>query len=156
MKANEFLGELKRRNVYKTAVAYCVFAWLLVQIATQVFPFFEIPIWAVRLVILFLLIGFPVVLVFAWAFEITPEGLKRTEEVPPHESITHRTGRKLTAVIAVIVALAAMLFLIQQRQWVSFPSSASRSSRDAPAGSIPDKSIAVLPFENRSDDKQNS
>lgn len=156
VKANEFLGELKRRNVYKTAVAYCVFAWLLIQVATQTFPFFDIPTWAVRLVILFLLIGFPVVLVFAWAFEITPEGLKRTEEVPPQESITHRTGRKLTALIAVILALAAMLFLIQQRQWVSFPSGATHSSSDAPAGAIPDKSIAVLPFENRSDDKQNS
>jgi TolB-like protein/Tfp pilus assembly protein PilF len=156
VKANEFLGELKRRNVYKTAVAYCVCAWLLIQVATQVFPFFEIPLWAVRLVILFLLIGFPAVLVFAWAFEITPEGLKRTEEVPPHQSITHRTGRKLTGVIAVIVALAAMLFLIQQRQWISFSPNASSSSWNASSGVIPDKSIAVLPFENRSDDKQNS
>src|SRR5205085_9563231 len=94
MKAGEFLGELKRRNVYKAGVAYGVFAWLLIQIATQVFPIFDIPNWAVRLVILILLIGLPVMLVFAWIFEITPEGLKRTQEVPRDDSITHRTGRK--------------------------------------------------------------
>ena len=78
---HSFFAELKRRNVYKVAVAYAVVAWLLIQIATQVFPFFEIPNWAVRLVVLLLIIGFPVALVLAWAFEITPEGIKRTEDV---------------------------------------------------------------------------
>lgn len=159
MKAGEFLGELKRRNVYKTAVAYGVFAWLLIQIATQVFPFFGIPIWAVRLVILFLLIGLPVALVFAWAFEITPEGIKRTGDVPPDESIAHRTGRKLTAAIAVIVALATMLLLLQQLRPKTSTSTAgaqNSSSDTAPTSVIPEKSIAVLPFENRSDDRQNS
>ena len=159
MKTREFLGELKRRNVYKTAVAYGVFAWLLIQVATQVFPFFDIPSWWIRLIILLLLIGLPVALVFSWAFEITPEGLKRTEEVPPEESITHRTGRKLTAAIAVIVALAAMLFLIQQLRpkTAATTAAANSSSRDATLPlNIPEKSIAVLPFENRSDDKQNS
>jgi TolB-like protein/Tfp pilus assembly protein PilF len=156
VKTSEFLGELKRRNVYKTAVAYGVFAWLVIQVATQVFPFFEIPSWAVRLVILFLLIGLPVVLVFSWAFEITPEGLKRTEEVPPAESITHRTGRKLTAAIAVIIALAATLFLIQllrpKTSAVTFEASNGTGVRLV----VTEKSIAVLPFENRSDEKQNS
>src|SRR5437868_8968860 len=71
-----FFGELKRRNVYKIAVAYAVVAWLLIQIATQVFPFFEIPNWAVRLVVLVIMIGFPVALILAWAFELTPEGIK--------------------------------------------------------------------------------
>jgi hypothetical protein len=74
-----FFGELKRRNVYKVAVAYGVVAWLVIQVATQVFPFFEIPNWAVRLVVLLIVIGFPIALVLAWAFELTPEGLKRTE-----------------------------------------------------------------------------
>ena len=72
MDPKKFLGELKRRNVYKVAVAYAVVAWLLIQAATQVFPFFEIPNWAIRLVVLLLIIGFPVALVFAWAFELTP------------------------------------------------------------------------------------
>src|ERR1700694_672430 len=80
-KRASFLAELKRRNVYKVAVAYAIVGWLLVQVATQVFPFFEIPNWAVRLVVLAIVIGFPVALVIAWAFELTPEGLKRTDDV---------------------------------------------------------------------------
>src|SRR2546423_14773249 len=76
-----FFAELKRRNVYKVAVAYAVIAWLLVQVATQVFPFLEIPNWVVRLVIALVVIGFPIALVIAWAFEATPEGFKRTEDV---------------------------------------------------------------------------
>src|ERR1700736_4443490 len=74
-----FFSELKRRNVYKVAVAYAVVGWLSVQVATQVFPFFEIPNWTVRLVVLLIIVGFPIALVIAWAFELTPEGLKRTE-----------------------------------------------------------------------------
>ena len=74
-----FFAELKRRNVYKVAVAYAVVAWLLMQVASQIFPFFEIPNWIVRLVILLLVIGFPIALIIAWAFEVTPEGIKRTE-----------------------------------------------------------------------------
>ena len=77
----KFFAELKRRNVYKVAVAYAVIGWLLVQVTTQVFPFFEIPNWAVRLVVLAIVIGFPIALVIAWAFELTPQGLKRTEDV---------------------------------------------------------------------------
>src|SRR3989441_12790493 len=79
MKIDNFFAELKRRNVYKVAVAYAVVAWLLMQIASQIFPFFEIPNWAVRLVVLLLIIGFPIALIIAWAFEVTPEGIKRTE-----------------------------------------------------------------------------
>ena len=80
---HSFFAELKRRNVYKVAIAYAVVGWLLIQVATQVFPFFEIPNWAVRLVVLAIVIGFPIALVIAWAFELTPEGLKRTEDVDP-------------------------------------------------------------------------
>src|SRR5262252_10428011 len=76
---SSFFAELKRRNVYKVAVAYAVVAWLLIQIATQVFPFFEIPNWAVRLVVLLLILGFPIALILSWAFELTPQGIKRTE-----------------------------------------------------------------------------
>ncbi len=97
MNLSNFFAELKRRNVYKVAVAYAVVAWLLIQIATQVFPFFEIPNWAVRLVVLVLIIGFPVALIFSWAYEITPEGIKRESEVEADKSITRRTGRKIVA-----------------------------------------------------------
>src|ERR1700693_915373 len=79
MSEGNFFSELKRRNVYKVAVAYAIVGWLLVQIATQVFPFLEIPNWVVRLVIALVVIGFPIALVLAWAFEATPEGIKRTE-----------------------------------------------------------------------------
>jgi len=90
-----FFAELKRRNVYKVAIAYGVVAWLLMQVASQIFPFFEIPNWAVRLVVLLLIIGFPVALILAWAFELTPEGIKRAEDVDLTKSTTRRTSHKL-------------------------------------------------------------
>src|SRR5438270_7978669 len=94
MNFNNFFAELKRRHVYKVAVAYAVVGWLLVQVATQVFPFFEIPSWGVRLIVLAIAIGFPIALVIAWAFELTPQGLKRTEDVDPFES---RSGQVFAA-----------------------------------------------------------
>src|SRR5712671_428778 len=100
MNWRRFLGELQRRNVYRVAVTYAVVSWVLIQIATQIFPFFDIPTWAVRVVVLLLVLGFPVALILAWAFELTPEGIKRTEEVPPDQSIRHHTGRKLLAIVA--------------------------------------------------------
>src|SRR4051794_6006752 len=116
-----FLGELQRRNVYRVAVTYTVVSWVLIQIATQVFPSFDIPAWAVRLVVLLLILGFPVALIVAWAFELTPKGLKRTDEVLPHESIAHHTGRKLLAVAAIAVAVAIGLFLVPfaRRSWTA-------------------------------------
>src|SRR3954469_13000706 len=145
MNWRRFLGELQRRNVYRVAVTYTVVSWVLIQITTQVFPFFEIPTWAVRAVILLLVLGFPVALILAWAFELTPEGIKRTEDVPPHESIRHHTGRKLLALAAVAAAIAAALFLVQfaRRSWTT-------AKQDSPpaleiTGAIPEKSIAVLP-----------
>jgi TolB-like protein/Flp pilus assembly protein TadD len=105
----QFFVELKRRKVYRVAVGYIVVAWVLVQVATQVFPFFEVPNWTVRLVILGLCLGFPIAVILAWAYDITPTGIKRTEEVAP-----------------------------------------------PPAPEVPEKSIAVLPFENLSDDRENT
>src|SRR5262250_949733 len=108
-----FFSELKRRNVYKVAVAYAVVSWLLIQIATQVFPFFEIPNWAVRLVVILLILGFPIALILSWAFEITPEGIKRESEVARGESITHHTGRKIVALTIVLAIIAAGMFVFQ-------------------------------------------
>jgi len=79
MNLRNFFAELRRRNVYKVAVAYAVVGWVIAQIATQIFPFLEIPNWIVRLVIILIAIGFPIALVIAWAFEITPQGIERTE-----------------------------------------------------------------------------
>src|SRR6185436_9715952 len=150
-----FLGELQRRNVYRVAVTYTVVSWLLIQIATQVFPFFEIPAWAERLVVLLLVLGFPVALIVAWAFEFTPEGLKRTEEVPPHESIAHHTGRKLLAVAAVAGAVAVGLVLVPfaRRGWTAGKQDSSPSRESVPV--VPEKSIAVLPFSNLSTEAEN-
>ena len=83
MNALNFFAELKRRNVYKVAVTYAVVAWLVIQVATQVLPIFEIPNWGIRLIVLLIVVGFPIALVTAWAFELTPEGIKRTEDVDP-------------------------------------------------------------------------
>src|SRR5476651_1763490 len=104
MNSRNFFAELKRRNVYKVAVAYAVVGWLLVQIATQVFPFFEIPNWAVRLVVLVIMIGFPIALVIAWAFELTPGGLKRTEDV---DQATEKRGKSHAWIY--VVAIGAVL-----------------------------------------------
>src|SRR6266516_6992815 len=99
MNSPNFFSELKRRNVYKVAVAYAVVSWLIIQIATQVFPFFGIPNWAVRLVVLLLILGFPAALVLSWAFEITPEGIKFEGDVD--RRTPRKIGRKLTALIII-------------------------------------------------------
>jgi RNA polymerase sigma factor (sigma-70 family) len=96
MTAPNFFAELKQRNVYKVAIAYGVVAWLLMQVASQIFPFFEIPNWAVRLVVLLLIIGFPVAVILAWAFDLTPEGIKRANDVSISKSIALKS-RNLTA-----------------------------------------------------------
>src|SRR5947199_9433276 len=104
MNARSFFSELKRRRVYNVAVAYVVVAWLFIQVATQVFPFFSIPNWVVRLIVLLTIIGFPIAVVCAWAFEVTSEGIKLEGQVD--HTITRKTGRKLTALIVIIEAVA--------------------------------------------------
>src|SRR5437773_11203681 len=101
MSSRNFFAELKRRNVYKVAVGYAVVGWLLIQVATQVFPFFEIPNWGVRLIVLLIVIGFPIALVIAWAFELTPEGLKRTEFA---DELPKKSARSRAWIYVVIVA----------------------------------------------------
>jgi len=153
MSDRNFFAELKRRNVYKGAVAYAVVSWLLIQIATQVFPFFDFPNWAVRLVVLLTIVGFPVAVVFSWAFELTPEGIKREGEVDRSRSITRRTGRELTALIVVVAALAAGVTLFR---FLPSQRGAAQEKQLPPAAEIDSKSIAVLPFENFSAEKANA
>mgnify|MGYP001791700264 CR=1 FL=1 len=151
MNARSFFTELKRSRVYSVAVAYVVVAWLLIQVATQVFPFFNIPNWIVRLVVLLAIIGFPIAVVCAWAFEITPEGIKLEEDVD--RRIKRKTGRKLTALIVIVAAMAAgvTVFRFQHLQ------QASEAAKQPPrAVAIESKSIAVLPFENLSEEKANA
>ncbi len=154
MASRNFFSELKRRNVYKVAVAYLVASWLLIQIATQVFPFFDIPNWAVRLVVLILILGFPAALIFSWAFEITPEGIKRESDIGVGKSITRKTGRKLVGLTVVLAVVAASLFVFQL---VRPKAEAGKSVASQPAGEakaeVSPKSVAVLAFDNLSDDK---
>src|SRR5438067_5093692 len=150
MNARSFFSELKRRRVYSVAVAYVVVAWLFIQVATQVFPFFSIPNWVVRLIVLLTIIGFPIAVVCAWAFEVTSEGIKLEGEVD--RTITRKTGRKLTALIVIVAAVAAgvTVFRFQHLQ------QATKAAKQLPlAVAIESKSLAVLPFENRSEDKAN-
>src|SRR5215471_16077699 len=151
---HSFFAELKRRNVYKVAVAYLIASWLLIQIATQVFPFFEIPNWAVRLVVLILILGFPAALIFSWAFEITPEGIKRESEIESDKSITRKTGRKLIGLTVVLAVIAASLLLFQLVRPKAEPEKAiaTQSPEEAKA-QVSSNSVAVLAFDNLSDDK---
>ena len=139
MKIDNFFSELKRRNVYKVAVAYAIVGWLLVQVTTQVFPIFEIPNWALRLIVLAIIIGFPIALVIAWAFELTPEGLKRTEDV----DLATQTRRKSHAWIYVVIVgvlLSVGLFFVGRYT--------AQNTTSAVRTESPAKSIAVLPFDN--------
>jgi adenylate cyclase len=142
MDQRNFFAELKRRNVYKVAVAYAVVGWLLVQIATQVFPFFEIPNWAVRLVVLLIIIGFPIALVIAWAFESTPQGIKRTEAADAAGQ--HSRGKAWIYVVVIGAALSFGLFFLGRY-------TAGNNSSASPTA-LPEKSIAVLPFDNQNRD----
>src|SRR5207342_385406 len=138
-----FFGELKRRNVYKVAVAYAVVGWLLIQVATQVFPFLEIPNWMIRLVILLTAFGFPVALIIAWAFELTPEGVKRTEDADAARQ--HSRGGVWIAVVVIAAMLSLGLFFLGRYT----ARNATTRQSDA-AAAIADKSIAVLPLVNTS------
>jgi TolB-like protein/Tfp pilus assembly protein PilF len=154
-----FFSEVKRRNIIRAAAVYAAAGWLLVQVATQVFPFFHIAEWVVRAIIVAALLGLVPFVAFTWFYEITPDGLKRQSEVPRAESITHLTARKLDRWIIMLLVLIAALMLVQ-----IFVLPKTRAGNDAAAGAAtaadanaaPAKSIAVLPFENLSKDENNA
>jgi TolB-like protein/Tfp pilus assembly protein PilF len=145
MNPNQFFGELRRRNVYKVAVAYAVVGWLLIQVATQVFPFLEVPSWAIRLIILAIAIGFPVALMISWAFELTPQGIRRTEDADAAGQRSH--GGIWIAVVLIAAALSFGLFFLGR-----YTASHSTSRHGEAATPISEKSIAVLPLLNESGD----
>ena len=155
MSERNLFAELKRRNVYKVAVAYIVASWLLIQAASIFFPAFDAPASATRILIIILVLGFPIALALSWAFEITSEGIKRESEIEASKSITHHTGRKIVALTAVLAMLAVGLLAFQL--WGPKRSTAAKTNVPSESvGPIPEKSIAVLPFENLSDDKANA
>ncbi|MCA1659142.1 MAG: hypothetical protein LC642_01160, partial [Verrucomicrobiaceae bacterium] len=150
MNPRNFFSELKRRNVYRVAVAYAVVAWLLIQIATQLFPFFEIPNWAVRLVVLLLALGFPIALILAWAFELTPEGIQLTagakQESAPRKRMRRPVFWSLIG-LGVVAALFLSLHLLRPA-----PPAPAKDAGQPPGR----RAVAVLPFENLSEDKANA
>src|SRR2546422_9176857 len=107
MEPATFLTELERRKVYRVAVAYAIVAWLLIQAASILFPTFEAPLWVMKVFVSAVILGFPVALILAWAFELTPEGIRRSEEIPPREPETSKTGSRWTAIIVAAAVLAA-------------------------------------------------
>jgi TolB-like protein/cytochrome c-type biogenesis protein CcmH/NrfG len=155
MATGNFFAELKRRNVYKVAVAYAVVGWLVVQISSTVLPTFHAPEWVVQTLIVLVALGFPIALVIAWAFELTPEGIKRTEDVD--RPAAARQPRKYTWIFVVIVgaALSVGLFFVGRYSGGNTPTARPNAgaAHTEAATTIPQKSIAVLPFENLSDDK---
>jgi TolB-like protein/Tfp pilus assembly protein PilF len=157
VRIDNFFAELKRRNVYKVAVAYAVVAWLVIQAASIFLPAFNAPQWAMQIIILILMIGFPVALAFSWAFEITPEGIKLESEIEPTKSIARRTGRKIVAATIALAVVAAGLFvyqLVRTRSTITPRQDASAARTEA--ATVSNKSIAVLPFDNLSGDPQNA
>jgi TolB-like protein/Tfp pilus assembly protein PilF len=139
--------ELKRRNVYRAAVAYGVVAWFLTQLTTQVFPFFEIPNSAVRFVVIALAAGFPIAMLLSWIYEFTPEGVVRTEDLDPVKarSVQRRSGRLLDFIIIGALLLVIAMLVVGRLPFY-------RQTGE----SMSQKSIAVLPFENRSEEKANA
>ena len=145
MNAAQFLSELKRRNVYRAGVVYIMTSWVVIQVATQIFPLFEIPKWIVRLMVVLLVTGLPIALALAWAYELTPKGIVKTDELPArrrHWPLVHRIYTGVIGVLAIAIAFLLYLRLAPNPK---------KSMAD-----VPEKSIAVLPFANYSDEKENA
>jgi len=153
--------ELKRRNVLRVAIAYLAGSWLLIEVSETLFPVYGFSDAAIRLVVTVLAIGFPLLLIFSWVYELTPEGLKLEKDIDPSVSVTHHTGKKLDRIIIVLLALALGYFAVDK--FVLEPArvsdlveeTAQQARSEALVESYGDKSIAVLPFVNMSDDAGN-
>ncbi len=146
MKIHSFFSELRRRNVYKVAVAYAVAGWALAQGIAQVLPVFDIPNWVVRLIVLLIIIGLPIALGLAWAFELTPQGIKRTEAADAMPGAARQKKHAWIYVVVIGGLLSTGLFFLGRY---------SAATRQSPTD-LPAKSIAVLPFDNLSEEKGNA
>jgi TolB-like protein/Tfp pilus assembly protein PilF len=151
VKSNNFFAELKRRNVYKVAVAYIVAGWALSQGLAQVLPVFDVPNWTIRLIVLLIIVGLPVALVLAWTFEITPEGIKRTETADRMPAAEQRKKHTWIYIVVLGAIVSITLFLLGRYSAISGVPRGSEA-----ATGIPQKSIAVLPFDNLSGDPENA
>ena len=159
MSDRNFFAELKRRNVIRMAGLYLVGAWLLTQVASTVLPMFDVPEWLPRSVVTLLAIGFIPMLILSWVFELTPEGFKRDADVLPEQSIAPQTARRMDRMIIIVLVLALTYFAFDKfvlaRRRVAEESRVSVATNES-ATSINGKSIAVLPFDNLSEDKTNA
>ena len=167
-----FFAEVKRRNVIRVAGLYLVAAWLITQVSATLLPAFEAPPWVLRAIVMLLAIGFVPTLIFSWIYELTPEGIKRDADVPLEQSIGHVTARRIDFAIIAVLLLALVYFAIDK--FVLAPqrgapptvvatsdqkhldAASAVAAAPAAASAIPEKSIAVLPFDNLSDDKSNA
>ena len=148
MKIDNFFAELKRRNVYKVAVAYIVAGWALSQGIAQVFPVFDVPNWLIRSIVILIIVGLPIALVLAWSFEITPEGIKRTETADAMPATARRKKHVWIYVVVIGAILSIGLFFLGRYT--------AQTPRQSEAATVPQKSIAVLPFDNLSRDPDNA
>jgi TolB-like protein len=142
-----FFSELKRRNVFRVGIAYAIVAWLILQVLDVVLPILLLPDWVAKVILLVLITGLPLALVFAWAYELTPEGVKREVEVDRTKSITSQTGRKLDFAIIAVLAFAVIFFALDKFLWANLETPSSGKTDDR-------RSIAVLPFVNMSGDPE--
>ncbi len=147
MSQRNFFAELRRRNVFRAAAFYAASAWLLVQVATQVFPFFHFAEWIVRCVIVAAAIGFPFRVLFAWFYQWTPQGLQREQEAGPLQPEARQSRRNVDRWIIAMLAIAVVLLLTDKLVL---------RERAGQITGRPEKSIAVLPFENLSEEKANA
>jgi TolB-like protein/Tfp pilus assembly protein PilF len=150
MDSGNLFAELKRRNVFKVAVAYIVAGWALSQGVAQVFPVFDVPNWVIRLIVTLIIIGLPIALVLAWMFELTPQGIKRTETADAMPAATRKKKHVWIYVVVIGVLLSIGLFLLGRY------SAVNGAPRQSEAATVPHKSIAVLPFDNLSRDPDNA
>jgi TolB-like protein len=145
---------MKRRNVVRVAIAYAIVSWLLIEIASTVFPMLMLPEWTATFVAVLLILGFPVALIFAWAYELTPEGLKKEKDVDRSESATRLTDRKLDFVIIGVLAVTVAYFIGEKLFWSDVTVSESQSESASVTTAEITRSIAVLPFVNMSGDAE--
>ena len=146
--SGSFIQELRRRNVFRVAVIYIVVSWLLMQIGDVMFPALLLPTWTTTMLVAFLLLGAPVALILAWAYEVTPDGVVRTEDVPLDQSITADTGQKINQMIIGVLTIAVIFLLA--KNWMTGDEASLQPT------SVLDKSIAVLPFRNQSASSENA
>ena len=153
---NSFFAELKRRNVYRVGIAYIVVAWLALQALDIIVPIMRAPVWFSQLVLILLVIGLPFALIFAWAFEMTPEGLKREKDVDRTQSITQETGQRINRMIITVLVLAVGILLVD-KFFLKSPEAELVTVVEAPVEDVDTSpSIAVLPFANMSADENST